>query len=768
MEIQPRSSALDQSENQDLSENKVTLEWKKFVEELQEVVGYKFKNVNLLYQAFTHSSFHREDECESYERLEYIGDSVLNLLIAKAHYFLHLDLAPGQLTRLRAANVDTEKLARVAVKYDFHKYLRHKKPLLKGQVKEFKDAMLEYPLHSSGLIDPPKVLADVVESLIGAIYIDCNFSMDITWQAICNKDVDFALMAFVVWALLINPSHYLSSQHQNVTNIPTWGNTVAYYRHPCPCLRKEFKDATLEYPLHSSVLIDPPKVLADVVESLIGAIYIDCDFSMDITWQAIYRPCNKDVDSALMAFVVWTLLIYPSHYLSSQHRNDANITTWGNTVAHYRHPCPCLRSQVQLKSISNRMPTTFSGKLEVFPQLYRAICLSTEVASSSSNQHNKSLVPRERQIDSLNDNEILEDNSLMKEITYVEVAKPIQLDQATIKKTRSSCARVKVLIDLKGKFPTSVQMNIENPKIGEMRSSLITIQYDYVPKYCLECKMQGHNKINCKAGVNARRKEEPAKQFQNNINLEQQPLLEKGNAKFFSSGKVVGDPGELAKEWVAKSFGRVLHGENYKDKEQVEDNIAQQNLSKNEASLRSGQESQPNSTLTSPPVEASKMSVEHEGVYNNKEEINIPSSQEEEILGVESVNEDSNRPATQTNNQLCPYESDKKDKGIHVNEHKQTDDKDSNNDLAIVPFPTPIQADNTKMDIPQSPNEVLHNILTHIESEFEHLQLRDTIFQVENIEDKIFRDADLSPRSMGGNGTGTETGTEPATTYRNQ
>ncbi|XP_006342288.1 ribonuclease 3-like protein 3 [Solanum tuberosum] len=186
MEIQPRSSTLDQSENQDLSENKVTLEWKKFVEELQEIVGYKFKNVNLLYQAFTHSSFHREDECESYERLEYIGDSVLNLLIAKAHYFLHLDLAPGQLTRLRAANVDTEKLARVAVKYDFHKYLRHKKPLLKGQVEEFKDAMLEYPLHSSGLIDPPKVLADVVESLIGAIYIDCNFSMDITWQVVEN------------------------------------------------------------------------------------------------------------------------------------------------------------------------------------------------------------------------------------------------------------------------------------------------------------------------------------------------------------------------------------------------------------------------------------------------------------------------------------------------------------------------------------------------------------------------------------------------------
>ncbi|XP_070030146.1 ribonuclease 3-like protein 3 [Nicotiana sylvestris] len=155
--------------------------WERYVEEVEEIIGYKFKNPNLLYQAFTHSSI-QENCCESYERLEYVGDSVLNLLIAKEHYFLHPDLPPGKLTRLRAANVDTEKLARVAVKYDFHKYLRHKKPLLKGQVEEFRDATLEYPLHSTGLIDPPKVLADIVESLIGAVYIDCNFSMDTTWQ----------------------------------------------------------------------------------------------------------------------------------------------------------------------------------------------------------------------------------------------------------------------------------------------------------------------------------------------------------------------------------------------------------------------------------------------------------------------------------------------------------------------------------------------------------------------------------------------------------
>ncbi|KAM3301481.1 ribonuclease 3-like protein 3 [Capsicum chacoense] len=150
--------------------------------DVEEITAYKFKNSDLLYQAFTHSSF--EEDSASYERLEYIGDSVLNMLISKRHYFDYPDLAPGKLTTLRAANVDTEKLARVAIKYNLHNYLRHKKPLLKAQVEEFTEAILEYPLHSVGLIDPPKVLADIVESLIGVIYIDSTFCMDTTWQVI--------------------------------------------------------------------------------------------------------------------------------------------------------------------------------------------------------------------------------------------------------------------------------------------------------------------------------------------------------------------------------------------------------------------------------------------------------------------------------------------------------------------------------------------------------------------------------------------------------
>ncbi|KAJ7960356.1 ribonuclease 3-like protein 3 [Quillaja saponaria] len=111
---------------------------------------------------------------------------VLNLLFTKNHYFLYPDFPPGPLTRLRAVNVDTEKLARVAIKHDLHRYLRHKKPLLGEQIREFRLGILEYPLHSNGLIDAPKDLADIVESTIGAVFIDSHSSMDTVWEVFKN------------------------------------------------------------------------------------------------------------------------------------------------------------------------------------------------------------------------------------------------------------------------------------------------------------------------------------------------------------------------------------------------------------------------------------------------------------------------------------------------------------------------------------------------------------------------------------------------------
>ncbi|XP_075088391.1 uncharacterized protein LOC142170390 [Nicotiana tabacum] len=77
------------------------------------------------------------------------------------------------------------------------------------------------------------------------------------------------------------------------------------------------------------------------------------------------------------------------------------------------------------------------------------------------------------------------------------VGKPLHLDLATVKKTRPSCARVKVLVDLLADLPKKVRMDIVNEVNGDVRTEWVTINYDYLPKYCKECKLQGHDILEC-------------------------------------------------------------------------------------------------------------------------------------------------------------------------------------------------------------------------------------------------------------------------------
>ncbi|KAG5630892.1 hypothetical protein H5410_002609 [Solanum commersonii] len=78
----------------------------------------------------------------------------------------------------------------------------------------------------------------------------------------------------------------------------------------------------------------------------------------------------------------------------------------------------------------------------------------------------------------------------------VAVGKPLQVDLATSNKTRPSCARVKVEVDLLGDFPKRVNLGIKK-KTGEIVAKWIDIKYDYLPKYCKSCKIQGNNEKDC-------------------------------------------------------------------------------------------------------------------------------------------------------------------------------------------------------------------------------------------------------------------------------
>ena len=128
------------------------------IKELEEAIGYRFSNIALLNNALTHSSYANErwhDSSLSNERLEFLGDSVLGMIVAEYLYRTFPDRPEGELTRMRADMVCETSLAEVAVQVGLGKHL------LLGNGEEL-----------GGGRTRPSILADAMESVIAACFLD--------------------------------------------------------------------------------------------------------------------------------------------------------------------------------------------------------------------------------------------------------------------------------------------------------------------------------------------------------------------------------------------------------------------------------------------------------------------------------------------------------------------------------------------------------------------------------------------------------------------
>lgn len=122
---------------------------------LDQQLGYRFNNTALLENAVTHRSYHPDHN----ERLEFLGDAILDLVIAHALFQKFPQATEGELTRLRANLVNKTTLATLARELKLGDYLL----LGRGEIK-------------SGGASRDSLLANVVEALLGAIYIDSDFN----------------------------------------------------------------------------------------------------------------------------------------------------------------------------------------------------------------------------------------------------------------------------------------------------------------------------------------------------------------------------------------------------------------------------------------------------------------------------------------------------------------------------------------------------------------------------------------------------------------
>ncbi|KAH9511208.1 Dicer dimerization domain [Dermatophagoides farinae] len=173
--------------------------------DVEEIIDYKFNNKYYLLVAFTHATHDRSEMLHSilipsYQQLEFCGDAILDHLVTMYLFVRDEQLGPHEISDIRSALVNNMFYAHIMVKFQLYKYIRHSSVAITDSIAKFVNkfrqnsvgTLLELisggqnEFHSQDIdeIDVPKVLSDVFEALVAAIYLDCEFKLDIVWQVV--------------------------------------------------------------------------------------------------------------------------------------------------------------------------------------------------------------------------------------------------------------------------------------------------------------------------------------------------------------------------------------------------------------------------------------------------------------------------------------------------------------------------------------------------------------------------------------------------------
>ncbi|CAB3402204.1 unnamed protein product [Caenorhabditis bovis] len=178
--------------------------WQQFqFGQLEKRIGYQFKDRAYLVQAFTHASYFHNRITGCYQRLEFLGDAVLDYMITRYLFEDVRQYSPGVLTDLRSALVNNTIFASLAVKYEFQKHFVAMCPGLHHMIEKFVKLCSErnfdtnfnaemYMVTTEEEIDEgseedievPKAMGDIFESLAGAIYLDSGRNLDTVWAVV--------------------------------------------------------------------------------------------------------------------------------------------------------------------------------------------------------------------------------------------------------------------------------------------------------------------------------------------------------------------------------------------------------------------------------------------------------------------------------------------------------------------------------------------------------------------------------------------------------
>ncbi|KAJ2251460.1 Dicer-like protein 1, partial [Coemansia sp. RSA 455] len=234
-------------------------------DEIEGILGYRFKNRALLAEAVTHCSS-TDLHSNSYQRLEFLGDAVLDYFITRRYYDYQPDLRPHRITLVKHVACSNDLFALIVVCNSLHKFVRHSSPVLASSVRDYEfrlaQARKTWVRSQSREEDQSESSASDLGLTDGSSATDKSIDDD----------------SLLSW-----------SQRSD----PAWsdGESQAAGKRRKVCLSKNSDDGSDLYwglPPECWNVVPAPKVLGDIFESLLGAMYVDSDMDMAVA-EAFYQ-----------------------------------------------------------------------------------------------------------------------------------------------------------------------------------------------------------------------------------------------------------------------------------------------------------------------------------------------------------------------------------------------------------------------------------------------------------------------------------------------
>lgn len=237
----------------------VTASQRDLAEKVETEHPYHFTYPRLLRSAFIHPSQpHMYEKVPSYQRLEFLGDALLDMASITHLFYRFPDRDPGWLTEHKMAMVSNKFLGAVCVNIGFHKHLRYTHSILEHQIRAYATELLEAKATAgesrdywTTVSDPPKCLPDIVEAFVGAMFVDADFDYNVV-QDFFHRHIEWYFEDMSIYDTFAN--HHPCTHLHNVLQTTYGCQEYRLMARELPSVGLENKDVVAVVMIHNEVI----------------------------------------------------------------------------------------------------------------------------------------------------------------------------------------------------------------------------------------------------------------------------------------------------------------------------------------------------------------------------------------------------------------------------------------------------------------------------------------------------------------------------------